>query len=145
MDPQHCLQVKVRSVLRIRIRNQVVFWPLDPGSRSGKNFKIENPGSEILSTLDTRSGMKKSNPGFWIRDVYPGSATLIKRVPVVRFCCSSPMHKTNCLEMATNSIKIEHVLTLQNNRESGRNYNKSSLINFGTVPYTNTSKGCYKS
>jgi hypothetical protein len=34
-----------RSVLRIRIRDPVPFWPLDPGSGIGF-FRISDPGSQ---------------------------------------------------------------------------------------------------
>jgi hypothetical protein len=43
-----------------------VFWVKIPKSESG---------SGILSTLDP--GWKKSDPGSWIRDKHPGSATLL--------------------------------------------------------------------
>ncbi len=55
-------------MLRIRIRDPVPFWPLDPGSGRGF-FRIPDPGSRI------------PNPYFWdflsgVRDKHPGSTTL---------------------------------------------------------------------
>jgi hypothetical protein len=36
----------IQGVLRIRIRDPVLFYPLDPGSGSGMNFfRISDPGS----------------------------------------------------------------------------------------------------
>ncbi len=40
-EPNQCI-----AVLRIRIRDQVPFWPLDPGSGIGF-FRIPDPGSRI--------------------------------------------------------------------------------------------------
>ncbi len=80
----------------LRIRDPVLFWPLNPGSGIGKNpdlgfvmkildlvvdnnflgwkYQIYESGSGILSTLNPGYGMEKVGPG--IRDKHPGSANL---------------------------------------------------------------------
>jgi hypothetical protein len=102
-DPQHCFLTNYGS---------------GSGSTSQKVTVPTIPVPEHWNSGYEIRDEKKSNPEFWIRDKHPGSATLIKSVPVTvaRFCCSSSMHKTNCSETAIhliNTIKIEHVLTLQ--------------------------------
>jgi hypothetical protein len=94
------------SVLRIRIRDPVLFWPLDPGSgmgrksASGSGIRDEQPGSYFLELqkpffwvkilkffdADPGSGMETvriRDPGWiivgsGIRDKHPGSATLLR-------------------------------------------------------------------
>jgi hypothetical protein len=40
------IYINVLPVLQIRIRDPVLFYPLDPGSRSGMNF-FPDPGARI--------------------------------------------------------------------------------------------------
>ncbi len=88
------------SSVRIRIRDPVPFWPLDPGSgmsrksASGSGIQDEQPGSYFLELRNHFLGLKylnslmrirdgdSSDPGWkkvgsGIRDKHPGSATLI--------------------------------------------------------------------
>ncbi len=69
-----------KTVLRIRIRDPVPFWPLDPGSGMNKPWSYfrelrNNFWIKIHKFFDSDpgSGMEKIR----IRDKYPGSATLL--------------------------------------------------------------------
>ncbi len=77
-----------QSVLRIRIRDWVPFWPLDPGwEKVSIRIRDEQPGSHFLELRNhffaflLRDG-DSSDPGWkkvgsGIRDKHPGSATLV--------------------------------------------------------------------
>jgi hypothetical protein len=75
-------QICNNAVLRIRIRDPVPFWPLDPGSGVGKKLgsasgiriRDEQPGSYFRELKKLGSGMQKF--GSEIRDEHPGPATL---------------------------------------------------------------------
>jgi hypothetical protein len=63
-----------QAVLRIRIRDPVPFWPLDPGSgmgrksASGSGIRDEQPGSYFLELRNHFFGLKYLNSLIRIRD-----------------------------------------------------------------------------
>jgi hypothetical protein len=86
------------AVLRFRIRDPVLFWPLYPVSYFWElsiSFWVKisdpNPGSEMLSTLDLRS--KNSYPGYWIRHKHPWFATRLTRYSTFAQIDFFSMHK----------------------------------------------------
>jgi hypothetical protein len=63
-------------MLRIRIRDPVLFWYLDPGwEKSGSGINNSDHISEILVRQKSGSGMEKSSSGI----NHPGFATLPKK------------------------------------------------------------------
>ncbi len=66
-------------VLRIRVRDPVPLWPLDPGWKKILKFfdADPNPGSGILSTLDSGSRIRDLKLGSGIRDKHPDPTTLV--------------------------------------------------------------------
>ncbi len=81
------------SVLRIRIRDPVPFWPLDPGWVKITIWELRNNFLvKILQIFDEDPGWEKLGSGIRdekirIRDVYPGSATLATLASTVRSIC----------------------------------------------------------
>jgi hypothetical protein len=103
-----------RSTIRIRDEHPGTYFRL---RELKNNFLVKiphffyadlDPGSRIFLSLDPRSGMEKF--GSWIRDKYPGSATLLPGSASLHFRIP---HQKKQSETFSFGIQLEPVLWIQ--------------------------------